>query len=279
MSFLESVYTECQPQLSDETFIRYQRWLYEKAGISLNVTKKSLVIGRLNVRLHQLGLKSFDAYFDFFALAPDSADKKAEQQVVIDLLTTNETYFFREEAHFTFVQQEVIPNYYSQTLRCWSAASSSGEEAYSLAMLLMDNNPRPWQIVATDINSRVLAQASSGIYPLSRSSNIPLHYLQKYCRKGVGAKANTFKVIRSLRDRVTFQQANLQESLARFGHFDLIFLRNVMIYFDAASKQKVIDNIQRQLNPGGYLLIGHAETLQSMKAPLKLISPSIYQKL
>ncbi len=279
MSFLASAYTDCQPQLSDQTFARYQHWLYEKAGISLSVTKKSLVIGRLHLRLQQQGFNSFEQYFDYFALAAETSEQKNEQQAVIDLLTTNETYFFREEGHFSFIQQRILTEYHSPPLRCWSAASSSGEEAYSLAMLCMDHYHRPWEIVATDINSRVLAQASSGTYPLLRSNNIPLPYLQKYCRKGIGEKANTFKVVRSLREKVKFHQANLQDSLARFGHFDLILLRNVMIYFDAASKQRVIDNIQRQLNVGGYLLIGHAETLQSIKAPLKLISPSIYQKI
>ncbi|MCG3732043.1 CheR family methyltransferase [Vibrio cincinnatiensis] len=281
MPFIESVSRECSlPQnLSDQTFVRYQRWLYEKAGIYLNDGKKSLVIGRLSARLQQLGLSDWNDYFDFFALSAPSASKKAEQQVVIDLLTTNETYFFREEAHFSFIQQSVIPEYIEKPLRCWSAASSSGEEAYSLAMLLMEHCYQPWQILATDISSRVLDIARRGVYPLSRSTNIPLHYLQKYCLKGVGDKANGFKVSRTLREKVNFQSVNLQDNLARFGHFDLILLRNVMIYFDAHSKQRVIENIQRQLNVGGYLFIGHAETLQLVRSSLKLLSPSIYQKV
>ncbi|NNN43692.1 MULTISPECIES: protein-glutamate O-methyltransferase CheR [Vibrio] len=281
MPFLESVYPECylSHHLSDQTFVRYQRWLYERAGIYLHDGKKSLVIGRLGSRLQHLGLADWDAYFNFFTSSVESPAQKAEQQIVIDLLTTNETYFFREEAHFSFIQQEILPQYLDRSLRCWSAASSSGEEAYSLAMLLMEHYCHPWQILATDISSRVLDVARHGVYPLSRSANIPLHYLQKYCLKGIGDKANGFKVSRALREKVSFQAVNLQDNLARFGHFDLILLRNVMIYFDARSKQRVIDNIQRQLNVGGYLFIGHAETLQSVRSSLTLISPSIYQKV
>ncbi|MCG3728430.1 CheR family methyltransferase [Vibrio cincinnatiensis] len=281
MPFLESVYRECYlPQnLSDQTFVRYQRWLYEKAGIYLNDGKKSLVMGRLGSRIQHLRLSDWDAYFDFFSSSAESSAKKAEQQMVIDLLTTNETYFFREEAHFSFIQHEIIPKYAKRPLRCWSAASSSGEEAYSLAMLLMEHGLQPWQILATDISSRVLEMARHGVYPLSRSTNIPHHYLQKYCLKGIGERANVFKVSRALREKVSFQSVNLQDNLARFGHFDLILLRNVMIYFDIHSKQRVIENIQRQLNVGGYLFIGHAETLQSVRSSLKLISPSIYQKV
>ena len=264
--------------LDDREFELFQAWMYKTAGIHLSHAKRALVAGRLNRRLRELNLGSFRQYYEKISGPENDPDTRAERQTILDLLTTNETYFFRESAHFDFVREVLVPGWAGRPVRCWSAASSSGEEAYTLAMVLARHHRGDWSITGSDINSQVVASARQGIYPMLRSKNIPRHYLHQYCRKGVGSKNDTFRVSTELRERVTFLQANLQQSLSRLGTFDLIFLRNVMIYFDQASKQRVLHNLVQQLKPGGILFTGHAESLHGIQTTLKLLSPSIYIK-
>ncbi|WP_100753596.1 CheR family methyltransferase [Vibrio salilacus] len=265
--------------ISDADFELYRNWIYQSAGISLTPTKKALVVGRLSSRLRELGVTTYRDYFEYLTTFTNQQERKLEQQRVINLLTTNETYFFREEAHFTYIQHSLFAAWAGQPIRCWSAASSTGEEAYSLAMLLDSHYPGRWQIVGTDINSQVLHIASQGIYPMLRHEHIPQVYLKKYCRKGIGSKQDTLKIVHSLRSHVKFERANLQRSLDDLGLFDLVFLRNVMIYFDKSTKQRVITNVASRLKNGGILLIGHSETLNGLDCnELQLLQPSIYQK-
>lgn len=262
--------------LKDGEFQQFQTWLYRIAGINLSPAKKALVAGRLGKRLkhHQL-----DSYGEYFQLIMGHG-AASELQVALDLLTTNETYFFREPKHFAFLREQVLPKVAAgKTLRLWSAACSSGEEPYSLAMTLADSlGNSPWEILASDISSQVLAQARTGHYPLARARGIAQPLLVKYCLKGTGRQEGTFLIERSLRERLHFMQINLNQTLPNIGEFEVIFLRNVMIYFDQPTKQQVLARLLPRLKSGGYFIVSHSESLNGISDALQLISPSIYRK-
>ncbi len=262
--------------LSDQDFGEFQRLLYRLAGISISPAKKALVSGRLAKRLKH---HSLDSYRDYLRLLTSGREPE-ELQTALDLLTTNETYFFREPKHFEFLQQGVLAERKpGAPFRVWSAACSSGEEPFSLAMVLAERlGEAPWEIVASDISTRVLERARSGLYAIERARHIPDRYLKEYCRRGVGSQDGRFIVDRRLRARVNFQQINLNETLPRLGEFDVVFLRNVMIYFDTDTKARVVERIAATLKPGGYLVIGHSESLNGVTDVLATVRPSVYRK-
>jgi len=261
--------------ISDHEFSQFQRFIYDAAGITLGAAKKALVGGRLAKRIQHCELDSYGDYLRLLAsgTAPD------EVQMAVDLLTTNETYFFREPKHFEFLRQTATAATGALPYRVWSAASSSGEEPYSIAMVLADClNGRPWEVIGSDISSRVLQRARTGHYPLERTDHIPPQYLKRFCLRGTGNHEGTLLIERSLRSRVQFTQVNLNETLPKMGDFDIIFLRNVMIYFNADTKRQVIARILAMLKPGGFFLVGHSETLNDLTTAVKLVAPSIYRK-
>ena len=262
--------------LTDGEFQQFQAWLYRVAGINLTPAKKALVAGRLSKRLKHHQLNSYGDYFQLIM----GHGATAELQVALDLLTTNETYFFREPKHFEFLREQVLPRAVpGRTFRLWSAASSSGEEPYSLAMTLADGlGSTPWEIIGSDISSQVLAKARTGHYPIERASNIPQPLLARHCLKGRGRQEGTFLIERHLRERVHFMPINLNEALPNIGEFEVIFLRNVMIYFDQQTKRKVVARMLPRLKPGGYFIVSHSESLNGISDAVKLISPSIYRK-
>jgi len=265
-----------QYTISDTEFNLFRTFIYDKAGISLGNEKKNLVSSRLGKRLRHYSLASFQEYYELIlASTPDG-----ELQLAIDLLTTNETYFFREPKHFTFLEKEVLPNWESRhTLRVWSAASSSGEEAYSIAMLLDDAlGNKPWEVFGSDISSRVLKTAQQGHYQQNRIDGIPLEYLRKYCLKGVGEQAGTLLIEKNLRAKVRFAQVNLTKPLNNVGLFDIIFLRNVLIYFDESTKKRIITRLAKEIRPNGYLFIGHSESLKGIYDGLETVIPTVYRK-
>jgi len=251
-------------------------FLYARTGIALSDGKQALVMGRLDKRLRQRGLSN---YGDYFALLgrPEFED---ETTIAIDLLTTNETYFFREPKHFEFLKKTVFPQYANQRgMRIWSAASSSGEEAYTIAMTLADHfSGDGWEILGTDISTRMVEKAKRALYPMLAAEKIPPTMLKKYCLKGKDEFEDFFLIDPVLRGRTHFRTLNLVESLPDLGSFEVIFLRNVMIYFDIDTKQRLINKLAASLRPGGYLIISHSETLNGITSPLKLISPSIYRR-
>lgn len=264
---------------SDPAFARLSHWLHQRAGIVLTPAKQPMVLGRLGRRFVVLGCADLAAYV---ARVIDGGDT-AEAELALDLLTTNETYFFREPAHFTFLAQQILPALATQDcVRVWSAACSSGEEPCSLAMLL-DNHrgARDWQLLATDVSQRMLEMARRGIYPLTRTQHIPLAYLQAYCQRGVGARDGMLRVAPALRQRIEYRMLNLLEALPPFPPQDVILLRNVMIYFDAETKRQVIERLVARLRPGGWLLVGHAESLHGLGLPpdlLDSVRPSIHRR-
>lgn len=263
--------------ISDQEFALFQRLIYKLAGIHLSEAKKVLLVGRLGKRLKALQLASFGEYYRLLA----SGQHPDELQTMVDLLTTNETYFFREPKHFEFLRDEILHKYRDTApFRIWSAASSTGEEAYTLAMLLAEYLPtNDWRVFGSDISTQVLAKARRGHYPLERNEGIPPAFLKKYCLKGVRSQAGTFLIAAALRARVEFRQINLTQPIdPAIGEFQAIFLRNVMIYFDLATKTKVIHHLLPRLMPGGHLFIGHSETLSGIATPLVMVRPTIYRK-
>ncbi|MBY0574451.1 MAG: SAM-dependent methyltransferase [Undibacterium sp.] len=252
------------------------RFLYERTGISLNDGKQAMVMGRLDKRLRARGLSSYAEYFSLLG-RPGYED---ETIAAIDLLTTNETYFFREPKHFEFLKNTVFAQYAKQRgIRVWSAASSSGEEAYTIAMTLAEYFPGDsWEVVGTDISTRVLEKAKRALYPMSAAEKIPIAMLKKYCLKGREEYEDFFLLENTIRAKVKFSSANLIEALPDLGLFEVIFLRNVMIYFDMETKQKLLQRLYEKLRPGGYFFVSHSETLNGLNSPLQMVSPSIYRR-
>ena len=262
--------------LQDQEFAKFSELIYRIAGISMAASKKPLVSSRLAKRLKHHELNSYGDYFRFIT----SPQGKDELQMTVDMLTTNETHFFREPKHFDFLRQRIIPERrQGAAFRVWSAACSSGEEPYSIAMvlneLLLD---QPWEILASDISTRIVDKARNGIYPMERLPEIPKPYLSRHCLRGVGEYEGTLLIERSLRERVRFMLHNLTELPPKLGEFDVIFLRNVMIYFDQDTKQKVVARLLPLLRPGGYFFVGHSESLNGVTDAVKPIAPAIYRK-
>lgn len=262
--------------ISEKEFAQFQRFIFDAAGITLSSAKKALVMSRLARRLQQHQLSSFGEYFRLLS----SGEAPTETQVAIDLLTTNETYFFRETKHFELLRELALDaRRQAQTMRVWSAASSTGEEAYSIAMVLADCMlENTWEVIGSDISSRVLERARFGHYSLERATHIPLDYLKRFCLKGIGDHQGTLLIERNLRNRVQFMQINLNATLPRLGLFDVVFLRNVMIYFNECTKRQVVDRILSSLKPGGYFMVGHSESLHGINDAVQQIAPSIYRQ-
>ena len=260
--------------ISDGEFARFQQLILRCAGISLTASKKALVAGRLAKRLKYHGLSTYADYYRLLSTRDD------EMQVAIDLLTTNETYFYREPKHFDWLRDRVLPAHpQGRPLRVWSAACSSGEEPYTLAMLLGEQwGERAWEVFGSDISSRVLDKARSGLYPLQGARGVTPAMLRSHCLKGVGAQDGWFLIDPALRQRVHFAQINLNEKLPDVGEFDVIFLRNVMIYFQAETKRQVVSRLLAKLRRGGTFIIGHSESLNGIADGLELQAPSVYRK-
>lgn len=263
--------------ITDKEFGLFQRLIYKIAGISLADTKKVLLVGRLQKRLRYHQLATFSDYYRFLA----SGQQREELQVMVDLLTTNETYFFREPKHFEFLRDEILPRRRDgTTFRIWSAASSSGEEAYTMAMMLAEHlRDSAWEVFGSDISTQVLDKARAGVYPLERTTDIPPAYLAKYCLKGIRSQQGSLMVSPELRRHVSFEQINLTQTVpASVGEFDVIFLRNVMIYFDIETKRQVVANLLPRLKAGGWFIVGHSESLNSINDTLQAVRPTIYRK-
>ncbi len=269
--------------LSEREFGLFQGLIQREAGIYLSEIKKALLVGRLARRVRELGLGSFGAYFELVERDPD------ERVRMLDRISTNETHFFREPRQFEFLEQCLYPAWAQaaaaglrpKTIRAWSAACSSGEEPYSLAMSLLESFPRSsgWdiEILASDISTGVLARAEAALWPVAKSAEIPQPLLKRYMLKGVGPQEGRMKAGPELRALVRFARINLAEDtyVAPLG-FDLVFCRNVLIYFRAEDKLRVLDRLLRHLAPGGHLLLGHAESVTGLTTRLRSVGPNVY---
>ena len=263
--------------ITEKEFALFQNYLYEHIGLSLPASKQMMLSTRLGKRLRVMQCASFGDYFQLIR-----QDRNAQElQILIDLITTHETYFFREPKHFDALFSQVPPTLPpGQRVRVWSAAASSGEEAYSAAMVLANVLPAEtqWEIVGTDISTQVLETARRGLYSVDQAERIPAAYLKKWCLKGKGHFDGTLLIDKELRRRVQFKPFNLTGPLHELGLFDVIFLRNVTIYFDPPTKRRVVTNVAQQLRPGGWLMMGHAEPLLDRYSGLNQISTAIYRK-
>ncbi|MBU1169793.1 MAG: methyltransferase domain-containing protein [Proteobacteria bacterium] len=242
--------------------------VHKVSGISLNESKKSLLKARIAKRLRATRINSISDYIQLIDQDKDEFDN------FIDGITTNHTYFFRENKHCEYIINTMDP---SKSLKIWSAASSSGEEAYSIAIQLIENHFR-FEIFASDISDTMLEIAGRGIYPLDRVRAVPKQLLHKYFQKGVNHSANKVKVKPEVKTHIRFGKYNLVTAPPPKAEYDIIFCRNVMIYFDLPTKQKVMDDMWTALKTGGYFIFGQSESIVGIKTPLKTISPSIYQK-
>ena len=265
-----------QPNLlSNAAFKRIQRFFQRHSGILIQEHKHQLIIARLRAHMLSLGFKDFDSYSRHLV---DKASQEERTQCV-DLLTTNETYFFREPDHFAQLGNMVLPNIKRRPVRVWCAAASTGEEPYSLAMALNELlGPTGWELTASDLSERVLETAEQGLYRMQRIEFMPPDYLKKYCRRGVGPYEGMFMVDPELRKRVSFVQHNLLDQATDLGKFDIIFVRNVLIYFDTEIKSQVLHNLYAQMNPDAWLVTSHSESLIGLNTPLKPVRPSIYRR-
>lgn len=275
------------PSLSDHEFELFQKLIYDEAGIFLTPAKRALLIARLSGRLRALKLSSFHAYHRLVAKEGDPD----ERQRMLDCIATNETHFFREPKHFDFLEQRVIPAWIHEAergkrprrVRAWSAACSTGEEPYSIAMVLLRHLPKSagWsvEVTATDISTRVLEKAEQGVYSIDKASEIPTPYLKEFMLKGTGHQEGKMKADEELRAAVHFQRLNLNaESYPVKGSFDLIFCRNVLIYFNAQSRKRTIERLLESLAPDGFFFVGHAESLHGVTDHLRSVIPTVYSQ-
>ncbi|MES2880229.1 MAG: protein-glutamate O-methyltransferase CheR, partial [Pseudomonadota bacterium] len=257
--------------ITDTELAQFQRFIFAEAGITMSSSKKALVMGRLGKRVALHQLDNFSQYFNLLS----SGNHPDEVQMAVDLLTTNETYFFREIKHFDFLRQQALAaRNRANPFRVWSAASSSGEEAYSIAMVLADClDSTPWEVLGTDISTHVLHGATRALYTMERARHIPPTYLHRFCLKGRGEHEGHLLIDRRLRDRVLFRQVNLNVPLPNLGQFDLVFLRNVMIYFSDDTKREVVARVISTIKPDGHFCVGHSESLNNITQAVSPVAP------
>ncbi len=262
--------------LSAAHFERIINMLHDHCGIRMRAGKEGLVKARLAKRLRAAGLSDFDSYLNLVERDPS----RREFTEMVDVLTTNKTSFFREVAHFDYLQDVLLPSC-SGPLRFWSAGCSSGEEPYTLAMLLNESLAAPAlrgvRVLATDISHRVLATAKAGRYSADALVDVPPSMLQKYWRAVPAASgAAQYEAQPSLRDLVQLGRLNLMEPWPMRGPFDAIFCRNVMIYFDKATQQALVERYWALLRPGGHLFVGHSESLTGLAHRFRYVQPAVY---
>jgi chemotaxis protein methyltransferase CheR len=266
------------PALSDRDLGAIVRLVYENSGITLHDGKRALVMARLQKRLRAGGFRSFRAYLEHV-----QADRSGEElTLLLDAIATNHTSFFREPQHFSFLRSRVLPELGDRRApRIWSAACSTGEEPYTLAMVLADAlGPQAAnaRLLASDISTKALAVARAGVYRRERVAELPLEVLRRHFERGLGEQEGLVRVAPALGRAVEFRRLNLLEVGSLGEVFDAVFCRNVMIYFDKAVQQRVVESLEQHVAPGGYLFIAHSESLNGIDHGLTWIAPAVYQR-
>lgn len=273
--------------INDKEFGLFQRLIYNESGINLTPAKKELLKSRLMKRLRERSLDSFKEYYEYVT----KKDTTGEELVsMLDCISTNLTEFFRESAHFDFLSEKVLPDLFAnkrkireKKIRIWCAGCSTGEEPYSISIMLSEciEQFSGWdtKILATDLSTRVLKKATHGIYEKERLRGVPLQMLNTYFKNGEHTLKNCYQIKDSLRDMIVFRRLNLTDEIFPFkGHFDFIFCRNVMIYFDKQTQSKLVSKFYKHLAPDGYLFLGHSESLAGTETRFRYVRPTIYQK-
>ena len=273
--------------MKDHDFQQFSAFIHELVGIQLPRAKKVMLEARLQKRLKTLGIGTFEEYRRY-VFSPEG--QAAELIHLIDVVTTNKTDFFREPGHFDFLTRNALPKIvkhrgtvFSEPLRVWSAGCSSGEEPYTLAMVLAEfaaeHRDFRFSILASDISTRVLETARKAIYPEERTSDIPLNVKKKYLLRSKDRSSQLVRICPQLRSRIAFRRINFMDGdLGISEKMDIIFCRNVIIYFDKAMQQNLMEKFHRQLRPGGYLFLGHSETLNGLDVDFAAVGSTVYRK-
>ncbi len=272
------------PEFTEADFIKFSRLVYDQSGISLSESKKELVKARLGKRIRKGKFQSFGAYYNHVI-----NDQSGEEMILLlDSISTNFTHFFRENHHFEYLKNQLVPQIKDRTgraqkkIRIWSAGCSSGEEPYSIAITLLESlGPgHDWdlKILATDISTKVLTNAQSGIYLKEKIEALPTSLTKKYFLRGENQWQNYVKVKSPLKSVVQFQRLNLMDSFSFNDPFDCIFCRNVMIYFDKKTRENLVNRLYDHLEKEGVLFIGHSESLTGIEHPFIYVKPAIYKK-
>jgi chemotaxis protein methyltransferase CheR len=270
--------------LSEKDFIRLKDFINEECGIKITAAKRTMIEARLQKRLRALGLASFSRYCEYLFSPEGMADELVH---MIDVVTTNKTDFFREPIHFSYLTDKALQAILTRdgkkkTITVWSAGCSSGEEAYTLAIVLQefaDYHDLDFTILASDISTRMLEKARLAIYDGERVAPIPPELRKKYLLRSKDRKKGTYRIVPELRERVQFHRVNFMEDDLWFKKpIDVIFCRNVIIYFDKPTQEKFLNKLCRCLSANGYLFLGHSETLLGMNLPLVQVAPTVYRK-
>lgn len=271
--------------MNNRIFERFSEFIQAELGIKMPASKKTLLEARLQKRLRELGMDSHEEYCEYL-FSPHGMDEELVK--LVDVVTTNTTDFFREPKHFDILENKVLPDLVGRKgvargVNIWSAGCSSGEEPYTLAMVLSEftrqNTGFHFSILATDISTQVLRMAVRAIYPESKIAPIPQDYRKRYLLR---SKDHTRKLVRiapEARDTVRFRRLNFMEEFTFKKQLDIIFCRNVVIYFDRQTQEKLFNRFCRKLAVGGYLFIGHSESLAGMSLPLELVAPTVYRRI
>lgn len=273
-------------QLSDAEFARLSAFIYNVAGIKMPPAKRIMLQSRLQKRLRELQMDSFKEYTEYLL---SERGKQEELIHMLDVVSTNKTDFFREPVHFDFLRETVLPLHYEETsgraIKIWSAACSSGEEPYTIAMTIAEycrsvGQQRDYSILGTDISTKVLKMAMNAVYKMDRVEGIPIEILHRYFLRSKDRENPTVRIVPELRKHVKVQRMNfMDESYPMNEVFDVIFCRNVLIYFDRQTQEKVIGKLCTKLKPGGYFFLGHSESIMNMDLPLQSIRPTIFRKI
>ncbi len=273
-------------ELTDRDFHRLSAFVYKGFGIKLPEQKKILVKSRLIKRLKELNFNKYSEYIDF--VLQNNEESEAEIINMIDVISTNKTDFFRESAHYEFLSDSVIPEFVAASKRhvkVWSAGCSTGEEVYTIAMVLeeerLKNNILDYQVYGSDISVSALKKAVQATYPYAKVEGIPPHYRKRYLLKSKNDTSPKIRVIKELRQKTRFLRINLVDDFYPVSKdFDVIFCRNTLIYFDVETQKKVVNNLIRHLNTNGYLFIGHSESLINYNIKeLQHVKPTVYKKI
>ncbi|HNY49407.1 MAG TPA: protein-glutamate O-methyltransferase CheR [Smithella sp.] len=266
-------------EISPRQFDKISGLVYQISGIDLHEGKEELVKARLLKRLRHLKITNFERYLKY--LADDKSGK--ELRAMVDVLTTNKTHFFREAEHLDFLRDEIIPHLGKGPIRIWSAGCSSGEEPYSIAIVLSEAIPdiviRDIRILATDISDRMMEKARRGIYDGETIKTVPPLLKQKYFESAKAGSGRQYQVIPQLQYLISFAKLNLMEEWPMRGPFEAIFCRNVMIYFDKPTQERLVGRFWSLLREGGYLFVGHSESLTFLKHDYQYLQPAVYRKV
>ncbi|MEW6710551.1 MAG: CheR family methyltransferase [Candidatus Riflebacteria bacterium] len=274
------------PRLTEQDFRRLAEFVTDNWGIKLPPAKKVMLEGRLRRRLTALKMNNYKEYCDYLF---NSDNHQAEALEMIDFVSTNKTDFFRESDHFRFLQETVLPSLIEHhsniNLKIWSAGCSSGEEPYTLAMVIRDFQRENWsfpvRILASDISARVLQQAKMAVYKEEKIAPIPFDLRKRYLLKSKDPKNKVVRFVPEIRNMIDFARVNLMqlEDYNIGAPFHVIFCRNVIIYFDRANQERLVQGFYDRLELGGYLFMGHSEALPGLKVPFRTVAPMVYQKV